>query len=184
MIETERLILRSWHDEDVEPFFAIHQDPVMMEFLNGPTNLQEAKTFKDRANRQIATFGYGRWVCELKSTQQLIGFIGLNIPLFVAHFTPAVELGFRVARPYWGQGIAQEGAKAALEFGFAHANLNEIISYTVHTNTRARHTLDRLGMIQDVLGDFLHPGLSIDHPLALHVLYRMTKNQWKAITHN
>src|ERR1700722_19482677 len=134
IIETNRLVLRAWLDKDIESFYRIHQDSKMMKFLSGPTTYSETEQFVNRAMRQIKVFGFGRFACEYKENRELIGFIGLNIPLFEASFTPCVELGFRIAPEYWGLGLATEGAKSVLKYAFEQIKLSEVISYTHENN--------------------------------------------------
>lgn len=92
---------------------------------------------------------------------------------FSAPFTPAVEIGWRLAYEYWGKGYATEGALSCLNYGFGSLNLEEIVAFTAVLNTRSRAVMERLGMHQDPKDDFNHPKLPLDHPLSRHVLYRM-----------
>ncbi len=101
-----------------------------------------------------------------------IGFIGLSIPRFEAHFTPCVEIGWRLARAHWGRGYATEGARRVLAHGFGTLQLPEIVSFTTRDNQRSRAVMERIGMRRDPADDFDHPGLSPDHRLREHVLYR------------
>lgn len=98
----------------------------------------------------------------MRSAGSFIGFAGLTRQTFEAHFTPAVEVGWRLARPAWGHGYSTEAARAALTFGFTMAGLEEIVSMTARTNERSRAVMDRLGMTRDAADDFQHPLLPID----------------------
>jgi len=91
-------------------------------------------------------------------------------------FSPCVEVGWRLAFEHWGNGYAQEGARAVLAFGFEKLHLKEIVSFTAVSNHRSRHVMERIGMIYDVQGDFDHPKIPENHPLRRHVLYRKVKN--------
>lgn len=173
IIETERLILRKWKDEDVEPFTRINQDPLVIEFLRGPMTREEAQNFIIWANEQIDCNGFGLWATTLKDTGELIGFIGLNRPNFTASFTPCVEIAWRLDSNHWGKGYATEGARAVLKFGFEKVHLNEIVAFTVPANKRSLRVMEKLGMQQDMNGTFQHPRLPLDHPLSCHVLYRI-----------
>src|ERR1700720_2841160 len=117
-IETERLLLRTWLPEDIEPFYFINQDPKVIECLPGPLSRQEVENFILAKNIQQEKRGYTLWAAELKEDHHLIGFIGLNYTDWESDFTPAVEVGWRLGSQYWGNGYAPEGAKAALEYGF------------------------------------------------------------------
>ena len=102
-----------------------------------------------------------------------MGFIGLNCPAWDAHFTPCVEIGWRLAAAFWGKGYATEGAKAALEYAFKHLKLPQVVAFSVSDNLKSRRVMEKIGMARDLAGDFLHPKLAPQHPLAKHVLYRI-----------
>ena len=180
IIETQRLILRTWHDDDAEIFAKINQDPKVIEFLRGPMSLEEAKTFMEGTNRHINAHGFGLFAATLKETKQLIGFIGLNIPGFEAPFTPCVEIGWRLAHQYWGKGYAHEGAKAVLKFGFEKFDLKEIVAFTAINNIRSTRVMEKIGMQRDLEGDFAHPKIATDHKLSQHMLYRISRGSFYA----
>ena len=123
--------------------------------------------------------GYGLWAVQVRATGALAGFTGLQDVPFEAHFTPAVEVGWRLARPAWGKGYATEAAKAALTFGFADLRLPEIVAMIVPANRRSRAVAERLGMRRDPAGDFEHPRFAAGHRLRRHLLYRATRGEWK-----
>ena len=104
---------------------------------------------------------------------ELIGFIGLNYTEWQSHFTPAVEIGWRLSSQHWNKGYATEGAKAALQFGFNQCALQEIVSFTVPANIRSIRVMEKIGLSRDIKGDFAHPKLPADHPLSKHILYRL-----------
>ena len=116
--------------------------------------------------------GYGFWAVELRAGGALAGFVGLSPVPEDIPFAPAVEAGWRLAREYWGQGLAYEAAEAALEFGFTTLGLREIVAYTAARNTRSRRLMERLGMRHDAGADFDHPRVVAGDPLVRHVLYR------------
>ena len=126
-----------------------------------------------RIARHIDEHGWGLWAVEIPGVAPFAGYIGLAAPRFDAHFTPCVEIGWRLAHEHWGHGYASEGARAALAFGFAALKLHEIVSFTVPANLRSRRVMERLGMTHDPADDFDHPGLPVEHPLRRHVLYRI-----------
>jgi RimJ/RimL family protein N-acetyltransferase len=132
-----------------------------------------------RIREHFEAHGYGIWAAELPGVASFIGFIGLAIPGFEAHFTPCVEIGWRLARAHWGQGYASEGALAALDFGFDRLGLKEIVSFTTTTNLRSRRVMERIGMARRAGDDFDHPNLPESHPLRRHVLYRIGREQWR-----
>ena len=112
---------------------------------------------------------------EICASGAFAGFIGLSRPPFEAHFTPCVEIGWRLALEHWGRGYATEGARAALQLGFEELGLEEILSYTVPGNLRSRRVMERIGMVHDAAGDFDHPSLPKGHALERHVLYRISR---------
>src|SRR5687767_8018500 len=117
-LRTERLVLRRWRDEDREPFARLNADPVVMEHFPGTLDRQKSDDFVDRIEAGFDERGYGLWAVEVPGVAPFIGFVGLNPATFDAHFTPALEVGWRLDRPYWSQGYASEGAREALRFAF------------------------------------------------------------------
>jgi ribosomal-protein-alanine N-acetyltransferase len=113
---------------------------------------------------------------EVRKGGEFVGFVGLNRVGFEAHFRPAVEVGWRLARWAWGNGYATEAGRAALAFGFERVGLNEIVSFTTAANRRSCAVMERLGMTRDPADDFEHPSLPPDHPQSPHVLYRVGKS--------
>jgi len=174
-IKTERLILRKWHEDDAEVFAAINQDEKVIEFLRGTMTLKDSQDFITRTNNFIDQHGFGLWAATIKETGELIGFVGLHIPDFESHFTPCVEIGWRLDSQHWGKGYATEGARAVLKIGFENFGLKEIVAITVTKNIRSRNVMEKIGMKYDKNGDFKHPKLPLDHPSSEHVLYRVSK---------
>ncbi len=178
IIETERLILRTWKKEDGTPYFQINQDPKVIEFLRGPLTMEQVNDFIPAVNIHQDKRGYTLWAACLKETSELMGFIGLNYTDWESHFTPAVEVGWRLGSQYWGNGYATEGAKASLEYGFKKCGLKKIVSFTVPANVRSLRVMEKIGLKRDVNGDFAHPKLAVDHPLSQHILYRLWANEY------
>src|SRR5262249_24364189 len=113
IIETQRLILRDWSENDLEDFPQLNRDPKVLEFLSRPLSKEESLEWIKSINQHIKKNGFGLWAATLK-TGEFIGYIGLNIPTFEANFTPCVEIGWRLAHKFWGKGYAAEGAEAVL----------------------------------------------------------------------
>ena len=122
--------------------------------------------------QHFAKHGFGLWAIERKVDAQFLGFTGLYFPSFEAHFTPCVEVGWRLGFSHWGKGYATEAASAAKAYGFTALQLREIVAYTAAINLRSRGVMERLSMTRDPADDFDHPSLSSGHRLAPHVLYR------------
>jgi RimJ/RimL family protein N-acetyltransferase len=169
---TARLRLRQLREDDLPAFRALNADPRVMEFFPRPLSAMESDTQAARIWHNMEEHGFSFWAVELPGVAPFIGLTGLSIPSFQAPFTPCVEIGWRFATAYWGQGYATEAANAALSFGFSHLGLAEIVAFTVPANIRSRRVMERLGMTHDSADDFDHPNLAPDHRLRRHVLYR------------
>jgi ribosomal-protein-alanine N-acetyltransferase len=178
-IETDRLVLREWRHADREPFAALNADPRVVEFLPQALSREESDALVDRIVRGWAEDGVGQWAVERREDGAFIGFTGLALMVFEAPFTPAVEVGWRLAAEAWGHGYATEAARAALRFGFVTRSLDEIVSFTVPANVRSRAVMGRLGMTRDPADDFDHPRLPVGSPLRRHVLYRLSRARWR-----
>jgi ribosomal-protein-alanine N-acetyltransferase len=172
IFETARLRLRPWRDADLEPFAVLNADPRVMEFFPGRLSREQSDAIASRIRKHFDQHGYGLWAVELPELVPFVGFVGLSIPSFEAHFTPCVEIGWRLACEHWGRGYASEAATAALEFGFSKLGLAEIVSFTTTTNHRSMSVMERIGMTRAPQDDFDHPALPEGHPLRRHVLYR------------
>ncbi|MGH7046690.1 MAG: GNAT family N-acetyltransferase [Stellaceae bacterium] len=171
-LRTPRLVLREWRDADLAPFAAMSADPAVMEFLRPLTKAGSAEAWAARAREHWRAHGFGQWVVEIPGKASFVGVVGLAQIPYEAHFTPAVEIAWRLARAYWGQGYASEAARAALDYGFANLGLAEIVAVTVPANRRSRAVMERLGMTRDPVDDFDHPNTP-EGPLKRHVLYRL-----------
>ena len=180
-IETKNLILREWKPEDLPFFAAINQDPKVMEYFLKPLTEAETAAMVERIQKHFEQHGFGLFACILRSTGQCIGYVGLNVPDFSAHFTPCVEIGWRLSSDVWGKGYATEAAWAVLETGFKEHGLQEIVSFTVPANYRSIRVMEKIGMTRDADGDFYHPKVPPEHPLRLHVLYRITKEEYEQV---
>ncbi len=154
------------------PFAAMNVDPAVMEFFPSTLTRQESDALVAKIERHFDRHGFGFWAVEIPGVTPFAGFVGLLIPPFDAPFTPCVEIGWRFAPAYWGQGYATEAAHAAMAYGFATLALAEILSFTVPNNTRSRRVMERLGMTHDPAEDFDHPMMPAGHALQRHVLYR------------
>ena len=175
VLQTERLILRRPRPSDREAFARLNADPRVMEFFPAPLSLEESNALMDRIEAHYQQHGFSWSAAELRDPGEFIGFIGLAIPRFEAAFTPCVEIGWRLAAEHWGRGLATEGARAVLEYGFKDLRLKEIVSFTTVGNFRSRRVMEKLGMTHDPADDFDHPGLPEGHPQRPHVLYRLRR---------
>lgn len=177
-IETDRLILRAWKDEDALPYLTINQDRKVTEFLPGSLTVDQVNDFISRMAIHQEKFGYSLLAAEEKKSGELLGFIGLNYTDFPAPFKPAVEVGWRLGSQYWGKGYATEGAKAILNYGFTKCGLGEIVSFTVPTNLKSIGVMERIGLKRETRYDFVHPKLPLDHRLSNHIVYKLTLDEY------
>lgn len=166
----DSLILRQWRDDDLEPYAGMNADAEVMRFFPKPLTRAESRESLARLRAGIAQRGWGLWVVEVDGA--FAGFTGLAEPTFAAHFTPAVEIGWRLRREYWGRGIAHAAALNAQAYAFECLKLPELVSFTAAINHRSRRLMERLGFSHNPDDDFLHPSLPPDHLLRPHVLYR------------
>jgi RimJ/RimL family protein N-acetyltransferase len=173
MLETERLLLRRWKESDREPFAVMNADARVMEFFPGCLTREESDALIDSIESHFDNHGFGLFAAELKTEQKLIGFIGLHVAGFQAHFTPCVEIGWRIAKDYWGKGLATEGSQAVVRWAFDRLKLETLVSFTVPENKASRRLMEKLGMTHDPAEDFDHPKLPPGHRLRRHVLYRL-----------
>ncbi len=174
-LRTARLRLRAWRDDDLEAFAALNADPVVMEHFPAPLTREESDAFVEIVQQRWRDGGPSWWAVEVVEGAPFIGFVGLSTVHFDAAFTPAVEVGWRLAREHWGRGYAPEAARAAIGHGFDVLGLDEIVSFTVPANTNSRRVMEKVGMRRDPDGDFVHPALPDGHPLGPHVLYRIRR---------
>ena len=179
VIQTPHTILRQWTDADLTPFAALNADPRVMEHFPKPLTREESDFLAKRISEKMDIHGFGLWALEIKGVTPFAGFVGLTVPGFESHFTPCVEVGWRLAFQHWGHGYATEAAAAAVEFGFIHAGLDQIVSFTVPANVRSRRVMERLGMTHSPDDDFDHPLVLPGSPHRRLVLYRLSRLDWR-----
>ena len=170
--------MRQWRESDREPYAAMNSDAAVMEFFPSLQDRVFSDANIDRWRAEMAAQGWSNWAVELRDSGEFIGFIGLSEPRGALPFSPCVEVGWRLARNFWGKGFATEGARAALKVGFERLSLPAIVSFTAVGNRRSRAVMERLGMVNSKQ-DFEHPGVPEGHALRQHCLYRITHAQWR-----
>lgn len=180
-LQTARLRLRDWRPSHLPLFAALNADPRVIEHFSQVLSREQSDLVAERIVSQLHSQGWGLWAAEVAATDAFIGFVGLNRPSFQAHFTPAVEVGWRLAHQYWGRGYATEAAGTVLGFGFDSLGLPEIVSFTSVDNQRSRRVMEKLGMRHHPQDDFDHPGVPEGHRLRRHVLYRLTSAEFKGL---
>lgn len=178
MIRTPRLLLRDWKDSDLTEFIEMNRDPLVMRHFPSVMDRRASEQMAERAHQDIQERGWGWWAVEHEGS--FIGFTGLASVGFDAHFTPAVEIAWRLVSTAWGRGFATEAARASLAYGFDEIGIEEVVSMTVPANTRSVAVMKRLGMTHDPMEDFDHPRLAPGHELRRHVLYRLHRDRWSS----
>lgn len=180
VLRTARLVLRRWQPGDREPFARLNADPDVVRYLPGPLDRSGSDALVGRLEDHFRQHGYGLWAVQRRDRADLLGFTGLLVLDLPVAFSPAVEIGWRLARSAWGHGYATEAARAALAHGFDTVGLDEVVSMTTVGNIRSRAVMERLAMHTDPADDFAHPMLAPGNPLRPHVLYRLTRTEWQA----
>ncbi len=170
-LETKRLVLRHWLEEDIAPWIAMNQDPEVMEFFPSLLTEDAAREMAARLQNKLETADRGLWAVEVKGGERFIGFIGLSIQDLGLPFTPCTEIGWRLKRSAWGHGYATEGAKAALRFGLEKLDLETIYSFTAEKNLRSQAVMERIGLIRRPELSFAHPRIDPESPLSAHLTF-------------
>jgi ribosomal-protein-alanine N-acetyltransferase len=170
--------LRPWRDQDRAPFAAMNADARVMEFFRSCLSRAESDTMVDHIQAHFNKHGFGLWAIAVPGVAPFIGFAGLSVPTFSAHFTPCVEVGWRLAFEHWGHGYATEAARLALGYAFGALALSQVVSFTSVGNDRSRAVMERLGMRRNPADDFDYPSFPDGHPLRRHVLYRLGSGSW------
>jgi RimJ/RimL family protein N-acetyltransferase len=172
-LRTERLVLRHWRPDDREPFAALNADPEVRRHFPSTLDRAASDAEADRHAAALDQRGWGLWAVEVVGGQPFVGYVGLAAATFEAPFTPAVEIGWRLARGAWNRGYATEGARAVVSHAFGALGLDELVSFTAVGNVGSRHVMEKLGMTRDPDEDFDHPNVAPGHPVRRHVLYRL-----------
>lgn len=146
-VETERLLLRPLRPDDIDPLAVLFADPAVWwyPFGRGLTR-EESERFLDRQISRRETYGFAMWAAQLKATNELIGYVGLSVPLWLPEVLPAVEAGWRLHPNCWGRGLATEGARASLRYGFDVLALDRIIAIYMPDNVASERVMIKLGM--------------------------------------
>ena len=173
IITSRRLKLRNWKDEDTEPFIKMNMDTDVMRFFPAPQTREETLAQILRIKQHFDDHGYGLYAVERKDNGLFIGFTGFAHPRFESHFTPCIEIGWRLSKENWRQGFATEAAKACLDHGFKRLGFDEILSFTATTNIPSIGVMEKVGLTRVEV--FEHPLLPNGHKLKPHVLYKVVK---------
>lgn len=180
-IETDRLVLRPWLEQDRAPFAELNADPEVMRYFPSVLCAEQSDALIDKARHKTQKDGFCFSPIEEKTSGTFLGFVGLSVPAYEKPlpFDPCVEVGWRLSRKAWGKGFASEAARAWLRFGFETLDLEEIVSFTAEGNQPSRKVMERIGLTRDPKDDFDHPMIPAGHALKRHVLYRLDRIRWQ-----
>lgn len=182
-LQTPRIRQRQWTEADRAPFAALNADPEVMAHFPGVLTRAESDAMVDRIHASIERNGWGFWAADdlTGGAPRFAGFVGLHIPQVPElPFQPCVEIGWRLAQPFWGKGLATEGARLSLSVAFERLGLAEIVAMTQLTNLRSRAVMLRLGMQEAVGEEFEHPAVPVGAGGRAMCLYRLPRAQWLA----
>jgi RimJ/RimL family protein N-acetyltransferase len=179
ILETERLIIRNWHGDDLDLFYEINSHDDVMEFFPFRRNRRECEELLQKFHNDIAEKSYGWFALATKQDNQAIGFCGLADVPDTLSFAPAIEIGWRLAKPYWSKGYVTEAACSIVEYAFTTLDQPIITAFAVHDNHRSTAVMKRIGMQAVPEKDFDHPNVREDCPhLNPHVYYEITREHW------
>lgn len=164
--------LRRFVPQDISAFAALNADPRVMEFFPHPWSFKESQAAFEQVHNDFSERGFG--VYALENNGEFSGIVGLSVPSFKAHFTPRVEILWRLNPQLWGQGLVTEAAREVLSMAFQILNLPEVFAFAVVENQRSVRVMERLGMERDTEPFFDHPAVAEDR-LRRHVLYKATR---------
>ena len=168
---TERLILRSWREEDKPAFAEINANPTVMRFFPSTLTRSQSDSLADRLAEAETELGMTFYATEEKASGRFVGIIGLKPVAEELPIAPAVEIGWRLSKDVWGRGLAPEGARMVLRAGFDDLGLGRIVSYTSVANAPSRRVMEKIGLVLEPGGDFDHPFIAAGHTLQRQVLY-------------
>ena len=175
---TNRLKLAVFSQSHVSELVRLNADPEVIRYFPATLNTEESAALLQRIIEHQLINGYSLFALHLKESDAFVGWCGLMKVPFSAHFTPAVEVGWRLNKIFWGKGLAPEAAKSVLRFGFLELGLSEIVSFTAELNQPSIRVMQKIWMKCNPEDTFNHPKLPVNHPLQRHMLYRLQKTDW------
>lgn len=168
-METPRLLLREWKEDDISEFIRLNNDDRVMEYFLNKLSDQETIAFYHRIQEEFAALDFGLYAVECKENHAFMGCVGLHKVTFAIDFAPAVEIAWRLLPEFWSKGYATEAASACLEYAKNQLMLKEVYSFTSLLNKRSERVMQKIGMKR--VKEFNHPLVDSQHPLYRHVLY-------------
>jgi ribosomal-protein-alanine N-acetyltransferase len=170
-IRTARLLLRQFRESDIEPLTAMGQDPAVMKYFMSMLTREESVAMYDRMKARWEENGFGIFAVEIPGVADFAGFVGITLPRFEAHFTPCIEILWRLIPAYHNNGYCTEAARAVLDWAFHTKGITEILAWAVPQNIPSWRVMEKIGM--ERIGEFDHPMVPEGHVLRKHLLYRI-----------
>jgi RimJ/RimL family protein N-acetyltransferase len=180
-IRTARLVMRRWRDTDRDVYAAMNADPEVMRYFPATLDRAASNASIDRIEELFDQQGFGLWALEVAATGEFIGFTGLNPMPGGVPGAGGMEVGWRLARDAWHQGLATEAAAAAVDVAFGGAGLDRIWSMTAVLNRPSQAVMLRIGMTPQEFFD--HPKVAVGHPLRRHIAYRLERSDFLGRNH-
>lgn len=171
LFTSPRLGFRTWQGFDLDDFAVINADPEVMRFFQKPLSREETQAMMDRMQRMYEEKGYCYFAVDLLETKELIGTIGLGWKTFESDFTPCVDIGWRIGKKFWNQGLATQGALACLNFA-QQKHMSEVVSMASTGNTASIQVMKKIGM--NFCKEFEHSELKNFPDIQRCSLYRIT----------
>ena len=175
---TNRLKLAVFSQSHLSELVRLNADPEVMRYFPATLSSEESAALLQRIIEHQRINEYSLFALHLKESDAFVGWCGLMRVPFSAHFTPAVEIGWRLNKIFWGKGLASEAAKSILRFGFLDLGLSKIVSFTAELNQPSIRVMQKIWMKCNPEDTFDHPKLPVNHPLQRHILYRSQKTDW------
>ena len=175
---TSRLKLTVFSQSHLSELVRLNADPEVMRYFPATLSSEESAALLQRIIEHQRINEYSLFALHLNESDAFVGWCGLMKVPFSAHFTPAVEIGWRLNKIFWGKGLAPEAAKSVLRFGFLELGLSEIVSFTAELNQPSIRVMQKIWMKCNPEDTFDHPKLPVNHPLQRHILYRSQKTDW------
>ncbi len=182
--KTKRMIFRSWTKDDLNEFIKMNKSKKVMKYFKSTLTNKESEEFYNTIVNEFEETGYGLYAVELIETNEFIGFLGFHRAKFENHSETSVEIGWRLKSTVWGQGLASEGAKACLEYGFNILRLEEVVSFTSKINIKSEAIMKKIGLMK--VKEFNNRNIKQGSELELHILYKLSREEYKKkeVSHN
>ncbi|MBX7482268.1 GNAT family N-acetyltransferase [Qipengyuania qiaonensis] len=175
--ETERLVLRSWREDDWPRFWEGTNTPAVMRWLGGVCDEGKRMAAQDRILSYERDHGHTFWCVERKEDSEILGFCGLKRSNQAGGPIGMMEAGWRLRESAWGKGYAREAAQASLDLGFDRFEVDEVVALTVQRNAGSWGLMKRLGMRRREDLDFDNAEFDDEDPVI--IVYSIGRATWE-----